>query len=305
MSTERQSVFISYSHHDGLDFTRRLAFSLSMYMNVFWDRHIEAGPFPEQLYNEIESRDCFLLVMTPGSLHSEWCKKERVHAEKFDKKIALARVFEGERTVDAELCEKYTYGDFTRSFDDGFRRITQLFLKHPFSTWERFGEIQNNENLLELMRLGYIPGLICKQLSTVLATTYVWPIVKVYVSERGYSIRIGEPQTVDGIISMCDTAKGQFERYRDIAGPKLIQQIQDVLVEFGKGVALLHDDQHEQIGQRMYDYVLAVESLIESSKLRERRFGLYGEVKAFFRFNIAEILRQKINYYASTSRYLY
>jgi hypothetical protein len=73
---ERKSAFVSYAHRAAWDFTRRLVFSLGMYADVFWDRRLSAGPFPPQLYSEIEARDFFLFVMTPSSLESDWCKKE-------------------------------------------------------------------------------------------------------------------------------------------------------------------------------------------------------------------------------------
>ena len=56
MTAKKPSVFISYAHKDGMEFTRRLAFALSMYMDVFWDRRLQAGPYPPQLLKEIEQR---------------------------------------------------------------------------------------------------------------------------------------------------------------------------------------------------------------------------------------------------------
>ena len=57
MSSGKRSVFISYAHKDAMDFTRRLAFALSLHMDVFWDKEgLRVGPWEEQLLNEIEKR---------------------------------------------------------------------------------------------------------------------------------------------------------------------------------------------------------------------------------------------------------
>ena len=84
MTSKKPSVFISYAHKDSMEFTHRLAFALSMYMDVFWDRRLQAGPYPLQLMQEIESRDFFVLIMSPYSLNSEWCEMEREHLWKMN-----------------------------------------------------------------------------------------------------------------------------------------------------------------------------------------------------------------------------
>src|SRR5258708_6526626 len=77
MADAPKTVFISYAHIDGFDFTRRLAFALDPYAKVFWDRHLETGPFPEQLYGKIEACEYFVLVLSPMSLREDgWCRKE-------------------------------------------------------------------------------------------------------------------------------------------------------------------------------------------------------------------------------------
>src|SRR5687768_13539037 len=98
-----KKLFISYAHKDGMEFTRRLAFALSMYIDVFWDRKLQTGDFPSQLENEIEVCDFFLFVMTPYSIVSEWCQRELSHAEKHNKGIAMARVYNGADTIDEDL----------------------------------------------------------------------------------------------------------------------------------------------------------------------------------------------------------
>jgi hypothetical protein len=52
---QKKSVFISYAHKDAMDFTRRLAFDLSFFADVFWDRRLQAGKYPPQLKQEIEA----------------------------------------------------------------------------------------------------------------------------------------------------------------------------------------------------------------------------------------------------------
>ena len=59
----RKSAFVSYAHHDGLEFMRRLGFALRFYVDIFGDRDLPPGPFPKYLYQEIEKRDFFLFVM--------------------------------------------------------------------------------------------------------------------------------------------------------------------------------------------------------------------------------------------------
>src|SRR5258708_30300100 len=111
------SVFISYAHGDGLDFVRQLAFALGFYTDVFYDRHIESGPYPEQLYEQIRSSTHFLLVMTPFSLREDgWCMKELACAEQYHREgICLAKRYHAIQPPEIEraLSETYTYGDFT------------------------------------------------------------------------------------------------------------------------------------------------------------------------------------------------
>lgn len=82
---DKKSVFISYSNHDALDFTRRLAFGLGLYMDVFWDRRLKAGDFIIQLDDEIEKRDFLLFVMSPFSFESKWCRYEFQRAQELKK----------------------------------------------------------------------------------------------------------------------------------------------------------------------------------------------------------------------------
>src|SRR5258708_7338441 len=119
-----------------MDAVRRLAFALSLYMDVYWDRRVQVGDYLQDLYAEIDSRDHFLLVMTPYALASEWCQKELAHAQAQGKSIVLARIYAGEGTSNAALEAQYTCGDFTADFEVGFRKLTATMLGQPYSSWE-------------------------------------------------------------------------------------------------------------------------------------------------------------------------
>ncbi|MBN8634691.1 MAG: toll/interleukin-1 receptor domain-containing protein [Anaerolineae bacterium] len=169
----RPSAFISYSHQDGADFTHRLVFGLSMYMDVFFDIHLQAGDYPKQLFKEIEKRDHFLFVMTPYSIKSKWCRDELEYAEKCGKSITLAMVFDSELVQRHELTERYSYGPFHLDYEAGFRRVTELMLGKATSSWEGFINLEKDE-IIEALRQGLVPGIIAKEFVEWLMVEKLW-----------------------------------------------------------------------------------------------------------------------------------
>src|SRR5258706_15973420 len=88
--TTRPSIFLSYAHRDGFDFTLRLFAALRLHMDVFWDKHLESGKYPPQLFSKIEECQFFLLVMSPWALRRNgWCKREFDHAKKHKTKAGI------------------------------------------------------------------------------------------------------------------------------------------------------------------------------------------------------------------------
>ena len=94
--SKRASVFINYAQPDGVDFVRRLAFALGLYMDVYWDRRLQTGDFPADLRQQIDAHDHFLWVLTPYALASEWNRSAYGYAQSQGKSVLLAKVYAGD-----------------------------------------------------------------------------------------------------------------------------------------------------------------------------------------------------------------
>jgi hypothetical protein len=303
--TNRPSVFISYGHKDGMEFVRRLAFALEMYMDVFWDRRLQAGEYPTQLYSEIEHRDYFLFVITPYSLGSEWCEKELSHAEKHGKPISLARVYLGDGTCDPKLTSKYTYGDFTEDFDAGFRRLTAMMLKQPYSSWELLS-VASSDVILNYLKAGAIPCIIAKQIAEWVLVRKLWAMVENYIERRkGFTMFYAPPNTPLGMLQLCPPLMEQFARDRDAIGTHLVTETKPILEIFANELMLIHENKHLEAGRIAGDLLDKVKNVLASDAGARREFTELSIIQGWFDFEVSEKLREFINEHSRRSRYLY
>ncbi len=307
---KRPSIFVSYAHRDSMEFTRRLVFSLSMYMDVFWDRRLQSGPYPQQLYSEIEKNDYFLFVISPSSLESEWCLKELRYAEdvKSDK-ILLALPFgDCHSNQQNELQEKYTFGTFVDDFDAGFRHITQMTLSQPVSSWEGFHHQHDDDAILAYVGLGYLPGVIIKEFTEWVLLSRLWEIVEERIEElqaKGNWIVFSKPSTLIGMYRELEPIMIQFDEVLDAFGWNLIFDIKPIIEEYIYKVEIINDNDHLSIGRISGEILIQIRDLlIEYATLKVDAKKLHV-VTTRHNFIIADKLRSLIKLYSRRSRYLY
>jgi hypothetical protein len=82
-------VFVSYSRLDSM-FVHRLADSISERGKDVWldtQGIADAEVFPQAIRTAIEQSDTFLFVITPASVHSQYCENEVEYARQLHKRI--------------------------------------------------------------------------------------------------------------------------------------------------------------------------------------------------------------------------
>ncbi len=303
----RPGVFISYAQADGMAFVRRLAFALSLYMDVYWDRRVQTGEHPAQLDAEISSRDHFLLVMTPYALASEWCQREvaQAQAQAQGKSIVLARIYAGEGTSDAALEAQYPCGDFTADFEVGFRKLTTTLLGQPFSSWESLSGAPTPV-LLNYLKAGVIPCVIAKQVGEWVLVDKVWGAITAELgTKRTAKLFFSTPLTATGILTQCKAVTEQLEKMKDKRNGDLFKQVITIAENCVTNLMPLPDDQHSAAGQITHDLIMQTKSLIETKQTADRDFEKLHITKTFFEFDAAEKIRATINEYARRSRGMY
>jgi|GEM_PF-1903819 len=310
----RKSVFISYAHKDGMDFTRRLAFALEMYMDVFWDRRLQAGDYPQQLQDEIEKRCCFIFVMTPYSISdSEWCQKELETAKakpNSDKEIVPVRIYEGDSAINKDLANKYTYGDFVNDFEVGFRRITQLMLGTSFSSWEYLANDDYDPGkpdiLPDALKAGYVPCLIVRQLASWLLAEKLWDILKIEFKNADPILAVvGYPRTARGFKKIGDDLLKTSIKQRNAGLAKTTTDWMNQIIEFYQQLGDLKDSQHREAGRLMSQIIYDIYKHLEHDSVASRKASDVIAWRTYFHFDVYEKLRELITYYANTSRRLY
>lgn len=169
-------------------------------MDVFWDEMIRPGKFKPILEEEIESREYFLAIMTPSSARKDsYCRKELKYAQSHNRKIIPIRILNDYE--DQELEGHYTRADFSLSYDKGFRKLTQLIIGQPRSTWEYLAEAEEEEVLL-LLAEGNLPMPVMQDFGTWLIVDHLWPFIErqVKASAKG-PMWLGSPRTVKGVFN--------------------------------------------------------------------------------------------------------
>ncbi|MBK9750748.1 MAG: toll/interleukin-1 receptor domain-containing protein [Chloroflexi bacterium] len=311
--TDRKSVFISYAHKDGLDFTRRLSYSLSMYMDVFWDRRLPAANYPRELEAQIEGRDYLLLVMTPFSIVSEWCQRELQHAESHGKGIVLARIFNGDGTTHPQWISKYTFGDFTEDFDAGFRRVSTMMLGQPLSSWEYLAE-SDDQIVIQSLRHGILPSAISKHIAEWLIVEKLWGYVETIADDferakeaKGAHVRIrrGQPRTARGVLISLGEVQKRFQELGYRNHVEVIGAMSFTAANAMEHLSQTPDDDNKEAGNTAFNLFTQVRGNMvnQSAKVLDADLARYGH--EYLEFDLAEKLRELINMYARRSRYLY
>jgi len=303
--SNRPNVYISYAHTDGMEFVRRLAFALSLYVDVYWDRRVQTGEYPDQLRAEIERCDYFVLVTTPYSLASEWCKRELAHAHTYGKAIALAHIYSGEGMTDPELDRRFTFGDFTENFEFGFRTLTTMILGQPFSSWESFSGAPTPV-LLNYLKAGVIPAAITKQVGEQLLVQKLWSAVTDELGTKKVAkVFFTAPLTASGLLTQSKALSDQFEKLKDKRHVDLMKQAIALVETCVNQLLPLTDDQHVAAGQIAHNMLTQTKRLIEIKQTSDRDFEKLHVTKTFFEFDVAERIRAAIAEQVRRSKALY
>ncbi|MBX3063924.1 MAG: toll/interleukin-1 receptor domain-containing protein [Anaerolineae bacterium] len=310
-ATKKPRVFISYAHADGYDFVRRLAFALSLYMDVFWDRHLEAGDYPEQLLKEIENREFFLLILTPFSIRENgWCQKELRHAEQLhnlpNRTILLAKPFDSLMKSDFEdyLIDKYTYGDFASDFEAGFRRITGLILKEERSSWEYLGRDPNGNTVMMSLVSGRVPGIVAKSVAEWALVKKLWAFFDALLSSLKMPIMRGTPSTAIGVIQQLPFIDQQLLRDRNFAAHYLVQRIMEV-VRLYEILREIPDRDHFNTSKHVHLILAQIKALLEFQFIASRDFLELMAIRTTYGADIVDKVRELVLDHARRSRYLY
>ncbi|MDD5760229.1 MAG: toll/interleukin-1 receptor domain-containing protein [Desulfobulbaceae bacterium] len=126
-------LFISYSHNDG-GFVERLAKQLVAHkVNVWldrWEMHV-GDSLIDRIQRAITDASALLIILSPDSVDSEWCKKELnsgLIRELEERRIVILPVLVRDCTIPMFLREKL-YADFRTDFDAGFKTILESVAK--------------------------------------------------------------------------------------------------------------------------------------------------------------------------------
>ncbi|MFC1960968.1 toll/interleukin-1 receptor domain-containing protein [Chloroflexota bacterium] len=302
---KRKSAFISYSHSDGKDFTSRLVFALNMYVDVFWDRRLQADPFPPQLFEAIEENEYFIFIMTPNSLESKWCKKEVKHARKNSKKIIPVRRFE--ECVDEKLADEYTYADFSANFDQGFQDLTRLIFGESYSSWEFIGYLPDDQ-VIACLQKGLVPGLITKEIIEWVIVEKLWFVIENFISNQNAYFFKENPHTVRDVRLQLKSLIKQFEDNNDVIGFKHLTDALAIVPTpevYANQVVQISDTQYRILGETTFSVVQQVKGFYELSAQVNNDPRGFMQVQKFFDSDIAGKIRELIKLHARRSKYLY
>jgi hypothetical protein len=110
-------IFISYAHVDW-QFVKSLAERLRRYHDVWYDDRLHAGQdWWETILQRLDWCECFIYVLTPESLASEYCLKEYEEARRLKRQIVPVRMQPNISLPDA--LGRIQYADFAeRLFED-------------------------------------------------------------------------------------------------------------------------------------------------------------------------------------------
>jgi hypothetical protein len=127
------ALFISYSHSDR-DFVDRLAMQLVTHkVNVWLDRwEMHAGDsLLDRIQTAITNASALLVILSPDSVDSEWCKKELnsgLMRELEERRVVILPILVRDCTIPPFLREKF-YADFRNDFDSGLSTVLESVAK--------------------------------------------------------------------------------------------------------------------------------------------------------------------------------
>ena len=299
--SKRPSVFISYAQPDGVDLVRRLAFALGMYVDVYWDRRVQAGDFPADLRQHIGSHDHFLWLLTPYALASDWNRAAFEYAKSQGKPILLAKA----HATDAALEAQYPTADFTTDFEAGFRTLASALTAQPYASWESLSGAPINV-LLNYLNAGVIPAVIAKQIGEWVLVDKLWDaLTSEFGGKKAAKIIFSKPQTAGGVLTQSKLLLEQFEKAKDSRHGNLVKQLIPVVESCVSDLLPTADDQHIAAGQAAHEIITQLKALIEAKQSSDRDFDKLHLTKTFYDFDVAERLRVLINDHARRSRPLY
>ena len=120
-------VFISYSHQDK-DFVDQLAIQLvRKNVHVWVDRwELSVGDsLIDKVQQAVEGSSALLVVLSPESVQSEWCKRELsagLLRELEEKRVVVMPVLLRDCKIPIFARGKF-YADFRTNFDDGLKAV--------------------------------------------------------------------------------------------------------------------------------------------------------------------------------------
>lgn len=302
MVKTNHKVFISYAHRDALDFVRRLAASLEMYVEVFWDLKLQVGQWEPQLFESIESADSFVVVMTQSRTESENCKKELDAANAVSGKIIPVKLYSNYEDTGLTHLQ---WADFSQSFDEGFRRLTSLILGQRLSSWEYLFEESNDSELLNHLEQGHIPALIGKELGDWILTEQLWSIFynDIYIIKE-HRMRIQTPRTPIGILKLVPSLSKIAEYDNSSILLVVVRELELIVREYAEEMKNISDGESMLVGRLVANTINSIREFFSTlSQLNNSTadFFYYSD----FEFAVAENLRQLIVSFSRRSRNLY
>lgn len=299
--SKRASVFINYAQPDGVDFVRRLAFALDMYMDVYWDRRLQTGSFPADLQTRIDAHDHFLWVLTPHALASDWNRSAFTYAQAQGKPVVLAKLYAGDASLEAQ----HTTADFSTDFEAGFRTLATTITGQPYSSWETLSAAPINI-LLNYLKAGAVPAVIAKQIGEWVIVEKLWGMVKTELShKRNAKIIHGTPLTAIGILSQSKALLEQFEKAKDANNSRLMKQVIGIAERFTNDLLPLAESDHRQGGQLASTIISETKAVLEAKQTSDRDFEKLAMIQKYYDFDVTEQFRVLINDHARRSRPLY
>jgi hypothetical protein len=137
-------VFISYSHQDK-DFVDKLAIQLvNQNVHVWVDRwELSVGDsLIDKIQNAVDGASALLVVLSPESVESEWCKRELsagLLRELEEKRVVVMPVLLRDCNIPIFARGKF-YADFRTNFDIGLKAITDGIAKVTNASLSRIHE---------------------------------------------------------------------------------------------------------------------------------------------------------------------
>jgi len=301
----RKRVFISYSHKDNrFNFVSRLGYALDFFADTFWDVKLNMGAWEQQLFDEIELCDIFVVVMSKGQQNSEICQKELAAAQKHNKQIIPIQLFDNQPNPEFNDLQ---WAVFTQSFDEGFRKLTHLIYGTRYSPWEVYHQL-DDDKLLDALDSGLIPALIAKEIADWVLVNRLWSSLFAKVSDdlKRYYVNLDARNSQD-LYRAVKYFEQQAINHQDFVGHEAVQRLIREFEILIQELSEITDSDNIKAGKCAKRIIAAVENY-----MRDQYTGL-STVHEFmtqiqsgkYQFDVTSRLRELILLYARRSRHLY